>query len=38
VRVGNWKFHFGIRDGYYGSTQRLEIPYVFNIRQDPFES
>jgi arylsulfatase len=38
VRIGNWKFHFDVRDGYYGSTEKLEIPWVFNIRQDPFES
>jgi arylsulfatase len=38
VRIGNWKVHFNVRDGYYGGTQKLEIPWVFNIRQDPFES
>ncbi len=38
VRVNQWKVHFDIRDGYYGSTQRLEIPWMFNLRQDPFES
>jgi arylsulfatase A-like enzyme len=38
IRFGNWKVHFAIRDGYYGSTTTLEIPWLFNIRQDPFES
>jgi arylsulfatase len=38
VRVNQWKGHFAIRDGYYGSTTKLEIPQLFNVRQDPFES
>jgi arylsulfatase len=38
VRVNQWKGHFAIRDGYYGATTKLEIPQLFNVRQDPFES
>ena len=26
------------RDGYYGHTTKLDIAYVFNVRQDPYES
>jgi arylsulfatase A-like enzyme len=38
VRVNQWKAHFATRDGYYGATTKLEIPWLFNLRQDPFES
>lgn len=38
IRVNQWKALFFIRDGYYGSTTKLEIPYLFNVRQDPSES
>lgn len=38
IRFGNWKVHFAIRDGYYGNTTTLELPWLFNVRQDPFES
>ncbi|GLS34113.1 C-terminal region of aryl-sulfatase [Mesorhizobium albiziae] len=38
VRKDQWKLHFASRDGYYGPTTHLEVPWVFNIRQDPFES
>jgi len=38
VRVNQWKAHFATRDGYYGSTTKLEIPHLFNVRQDPYES
>jgi arylsulfatase len=38
IRVNQWKGHFATRDGYYGTTTKLEIPYLFNIRQDPYES
>jgi len=24
--------------GYYGSTEKLDAGWIFNIRQDPFES
>jgi arylsulfatase len=27
-----------VRDGYYGHTTKLDIAYVFNVRQDPYES
>jgi arylsulfatase len=37
VRLNQWKFHFSARDGYYGSTRKMEVPLLFNIRQDPFE-
>ncbi|MEN5206555.1 arylsulfatase [Stenotrophomonas terrae] len=38
MRWNQWKIHFTVRDGYYGSAKQLEIPWLFNIRQDPFES
>ncbi|MBO3273825.1 arylsulfatase [Pseudomonas schmalbachii] len=38
VRLNQWKAHFYTRDGYYGSTTTLDIPWMFNLRQDPFES
>jgi arylsulfatase len=38
VRVNQWKAHFATRDGYYGPTTKLEIPWLFNLRQDPQES
>jgi arylsulfatase len=38
VRWKQWKLHFTIRSGYYGSTIQLEMPWLFNLRQDPFES
>lgn len=38
IRVNQWKAHFAVRDGYYGTTTKLELPWVFNLRQDPFES
>ena len=38
MRIDQWKAHFSIRDGYYGATENLEIAWIFNIRQDPFES
>jgi arylsulfatase len=37
LRINQWKMHFFTRDGYYGTTTKLEIPWLFNIRQDPFE-
>ncbi|MDM0047447.1 hypothetical protein [Variovorax sp. J22R115] len=38
VRWNQWKLHFATRTGYYGTKAELEIPWFFNIRQDPFES
>ncbi|MCY1279116.1 Arylsulfatase precursor [compost metagenome] len=38
VRLNQWKAHFYVRDGYYGHTETLDIPWLFNLRQDPFES
>jgi arylsulfatase len=38
LRFDQWKFHFYVRDGYYGATQKLEMAQLYNIRQDPFES
>jgi arylsulfatase A-like enzyme len=39
VRVNQWKVLFGsTRDGYYGASQDIELAWLFNIRQDPFES
>jgi arylsulfatase len=37
VRINQWRAHFDIRNGYYGATEKLEIAWIFNIRQDPFE-
>jgi hypothetical protein len=38
IRINQWKAHFFVRDGYYGHTTKLDIAYVFNVRQDPYES
>ena len=38
LRVHQWKAHFALRDGYYGTTEKLEIARIYNVRQDPFES
>ena len=38
IRVRQWKAHFAERDGYYGTTTKMEIARLFNVRQDPFES
>lgn len=38
IRWKQWKLHFTLRDGYYGSSTHLELPWIFNLRQDPFES
>jgi arylsulfatase len=38
VRRNQWKAHFTTRSGYYGVSTTLEIPWLFNVRQDPFES
>jgi arylsulfatase len=38
VRWKQWKVHFTTRTGYYGVNTTLEIPWLFNIRQDPFET
>ena len=38
IRINQWKAHFFVRDGYYGHTTKLDIAYLFNVRQDPYES
>jgi arylsulfatase len=38
IRIKQWKAHFATREGYYTPTVELEIPWLFNLRQDPFES
>ena len=38
IRINQWKAHFYVRDGYYGHTTKLDIAYLFNVRQDPYES
>ena len=38
IRVNQWKMHFYTRSGYYGTTTKLELPHIFNVRQDPYES
>lgn len=38
LRWRQWKMHLVTREGYYGQSSELEIPWLFNVRQDPFES
>ncbi|MGL4780755.1 MAG: arylsulfatase [Bacteroidales bacterium] len=38
IRINQWKLHFSARDGYYGTTTHFELPRIYNLRQDPFES
>ena len=38
IRIRQWKAHFFTRTGYYGTTTKLDIPWLYNIRQDPYES
>ncbi|MEH6912357.1 MAG: hypothetical protein V7459_17390 [Oceanicoccus sp.] len=38
LRIGQWKLHFFTRENYYDSTTKLELPWIFNLRQDPYES
>ena len=38
VRINQWKAHFFTRSGYYGVTTKLDIPWIYNVRQDPYES
>ena len=38
IRMNQWKAHLFTRDGYYGTTTKLDLPWVFNLRQDPHES
>jgi arylsulfatase A-like enzyme len=38
VRMNQWKAHFLTRDGYYGSTTKLDLAWLFNVHQDPYES
>jgi len=38
VRINQWKAHFFTRSGYYGVTTKLDIPWIYNLRQDPYES
>jgi arylsulfatase len=37
VRWKQWKVHFVTRSGYYGTKTTMELPWLFNLRQDPFE-
>ncbi len=37
IRMNQWKVHFFTRNGYYGTTTKMELPLLINIRQDPFE-
>ncbi|MEJ8850562.1 hypothetical protein [Variovorax rhizosphaerae] len=36
--MNQWKLAFGSRDGYYGASTTYPLPFVLNLRQDPFES
>ncbi|QQX86194.1 arylsulfatase [Cupriavidus necator] len=38
VRIGPWKFHFSLKEDYYGNLQPRSIAMLFNLRSDPFES
>ncbi|MEN8194443.1 MAG: arylsulfatase [Bacteroidota bacterium] len=38
IRINQWKLHFYTRDSYYSHATKLELPMIFNLRQDPFES
>jgi len=33
----NWKMHFIKMDSMYGSPQRLNVPYLYNLIEDPKE-
>lgn len=35
LRIGNWKSHFLVREGFFDSNQPSAL--LFNLRQDPFE-
>jgi arylsulfatase A-like enzyme len=35
IRVGNWKFHFQVRDGFFDYNK--PSAEVFNLKMDPFE-
>lgn len=38
VRMGPWKFHFIWKESYYSNAEPRTVPYIFNLRMDPFES
>jgi arylsulfatase A-like enzyme len=38
IRMNQWKAHFMTRDGYYGTTTKPDLAWLFNVRQDPYES
>ena len=38
ARMGPWKFHFIFKESYYSNLEPRTVPYVFNLRMDPFES
>ena len=38
VRMGPWKFHFALKEDYYGNMTPRTYPVVYNLRMDPFES
>ena len=35
MRIGNWKSHFQIRDGFFDFNESSAL--LINLRQDPFE-
>ncbi len=35
IRIGNWKSHFKIRDGFFDYNRPSAL--LFNLRMDPFE-
>jgi arylsulfatase len=35
IRIGNWKSHFKVRDGFFDYTRPSAL--LFNLRMDPFE-
>lgn len=38
VRLGQWKWHFSLKEDYYDNVVGRTAPKVFNLRMDPFES
>jgi hypothetical protein len=36
--MNQWKAHFLTRDGYYGTTTKPDLAWLFKVRQDPYES
>nr|WP_246195088.1 hypothetical protein [Paracoccus litorisediminis] len=37
VRLGKWKMHFAISEGFFGNWENLKFPMAINLHYDPFE-